>query len=273
MDEHVNYTAVGAFVIIFLGFIIFSIIWLSSGFKISSNKIYKVYMSESVTGLNIDSTVEFNGVNVGTVSSIEIDQKNPHLVTILLKVKKSTPVSNGTRATLNTKGLTGVSYVSLIDKGNDFSQLPRLPDEPYPIIQTAPSFLGRLDLTLHKLVEGVTKVSSSIEMLLDDENLQSIKEILIGFRHVTRTLAMNTEQMNAILKNTAKASTELAPLMQSTMKTMSILSAQILPATNQAMTNLDIITNNLSAVSLEIKENPAVLIRGKDKQPLGPGEK
>jgi hypothetical protein len=39
------------------------------------------------------------------------------------------------------------------------------------------------------------------------------------------------------------------------------------------MVNLENITRNLVSVSAEIKQNPAVLIRGQQLQALGPGEK
>ena len=74
VETNIRYTAVGAFVIIFVLAIVFSVIWLSSGFSFNHYKIYKVYMQESVSGLNVQSPVEYNGVDVGSVRSIELDQ-------------------------------------------------------------------------------------------------------------------------------------------------------------------------------------------------------
>jgi phospholipid/cholesterol/gamma-HCH transport system substrate-binding protein len=273
MEIKINYTVVGAFVLILFSFIVFSIIWLSSGFSVNHYKIYKVYMKESVAGLNVDSAVEFNGVNIGTVKSIEIDTHDPHLVVLLLNVNTGTPISKGTRATLNTKGLTGVAYIALVDQGNDVTPLNALPGEDYPIIETAPSFFWRLDTGMHKLSENFAKITTALQGILDEENLRSIKEILIEVRQVTRTLAANTEEMTIILHNTAKASEQFSPLLHSSQGIMGVLNAQILPAANQAMTNLEVITHNLSQLSIELKENPAMIIRGKTQPPLGPGEK
>jgi phospholipid/cholesterol/gamma-HCH transport system substrate-binding protein len=58
METNVNYTIVGVFVISLMAVTIFTIIWLSSGFSSNVTKMYKVYMTESVSGLNIDSPVE-----------------------------------------------------------------------------------------------------------------------------------------------------------------------------------------------------------------------
>lgn len=273
METNINYTIVGGFVVTLFIFIVLAIIWLSSGFSLIQYKTYKVYMNESVGGLNVDSNIEFNGVSVGSVESIEIDAKDPHLVILLLNIKSTTPITQGTRATVNTKGLTGIAYVALVDQGENLTPLKTLKGEPYPIIETAPSFFWRLDTGMHKLSENFDKITHSIEKLLDDENLRSLKEILLDVKHVTRTLAMNTEQMQAILRNTAKASEQFVPLIQSSENTIKLLNSQILPAASQAMTSLDAITANLSELSIELKQNPAIIIRGKTPPPLGPGER
>lgn len=273
MDTNANYTIAGIFVVTLISLIVLSIIWLSSGLSFGEYTYYEIDMKESVAGLNVDSVVEFNGVNVGNVKKVEIDSKDPRLVNLLLSIKKSTPVSQGTKATLNTKGLTGIAYVALEDDGSNPRRLVKLPNQPYPIINTAPSFFWRIDTGMKKLNENVTKVAKSFEILLSEENLASIHEILLDIRHVSRILATNTDQINTILHNTAQASGQFLPLMQNSQEMLRNITTQILPAATRALLNLDIITNNLSAVSHEIRENPAVMIRGKTEEPLGPGEK
>ena len=272
METNVNYTLVGAFVLTLVAFMVFGIIWLSAGFSSGEYTAYRIYMNESVAGLNIDSTVEFNGVTVGTVKKIELDAHDPRLVIVLLNVKSSTPVTEGTRATLNTKGLTGIAYVALEDKGDNLKPIKQIPGEPYLIISTSPSLFWRLDTGMRKLNDNLSKVAKSVEALLDEENLRSLNEILLDVRHVTRTLASNTSQMNTILHNTAQASGQLLPAIQNGQAAMRSLSTQIIPAAAQAIANLNALSNNLTAVSRELKANPAVLIRGKAQQTLGPGE-
>src|SRR3990167_1857409 len=113
METNVSYTIVGAFVITLLTAMVLAIIWLSSGFSFDQYTTYLVYMQESVSGVSVDSQVEFNGVNVGTVKSISLNHKNPQLVELLLNIKKDTPVTRGTVATLNSRGFTGIAYLAL----------------------------------------------------------------------------------------------------------------------------------------------------------------
>jgi phospholipid/cholesterol/gamma-HCH transport system substrate-binding protein len=266
METNVNYTIVGVFVVSLLAVIILGIIWLSAGFSVEKYTMYRVYMTESVSGLSIDAPVEYNGVNIGAVKSIKLNSHNPHLVDILLQIKSNTPITQATRATLNIRGLTGITYMALQDKGSDMRPLRIRDGQEYPVIETSPSLFLRLDTALSNLNTNLTQVATSMRSLLDDENLRSIKFTLSSMREISRTLAANSAQFTMMMHNTAKASQTLVPAMDTFM-------TQTLPSVNYAIHNLDTVSHNLSEISTEIKQNPAILIRGKAPQALGPGEK
>lgn len=252
METNVSYTVVGLFVLSLFAAIIMGIIWLSAGFKLETNTTYKVYMKESVSGLNVDAPVEFNGVNVGTVKGIWIDQQDPQSVELLLSVKDSTPISEGTRAMMNTRGLTGVAFIALQDKGLSREPLKKLPGEEYFVIPTAPSLFLRIDTALSKFNESMRNISDSVQSLLNKDNLNSIHQSL---------------------KNIEKLTRELSPLIKTSNDAIYLFSNQTLPVATQTIMNLDNVINNLNAVTSEMKQNPAVIIRGKTSRPLGPGEK
>ena len=252
METNVRYTIAGLFVLVLFAVITLSVIWLSAGFSVETYDTYKVYMKESVSGLSVDGAVEFNGVNVGTVKSIKINQKDPELVELLLRIRSTTPISQGTNATMNLRGLTGVTFIALRDVGEDKGPIPILPGEQYPIIKTGTSLLTRLDVALTQLNKSFQDVSISIQKLLNNDNLQSIK---------------------LILANLTSVSEKLTPLLQNGFDTLDNFKRETLPAANQAITNLNSVMSNMAAITLEMKQNPAVLIRGTTPLPLGPGEK
>src|SRR6185295_2506290 len=202
METNINYTVVGGFVLILSAAIVLAVIWLSAGLSMESYSTYKVYMKESVSGLTIDSAVEFNGVSIGTVSSIEISKRDPQLVELLLKIKSSTPVSQGTRAMLNSRGLTGITYIALQDKGADRRPLRILPGEVYAVINTSPSIYMRIDTALGQFSENFRRISLAIESLLNKENLQLFK---------------------GILQNTEIVTKQFIPLMQTSMDTLNVM--------------------------------------------------
>jgi phospholipid/cholesterol/gamma-HCH transport system substrate-binding protein len=210
-----------------------------------------------IRDIYVDSAVEFNGVDVGTIKSITLNDKNPQLVELLLNVSTKTPVTEGTTATLTTKGLTGTAYISLQDKGLDTRPLVIMEGQNYPVIKTTPSLFLRLDTALNDLSTNMHQVANSIKSVLDPENQRMLKDTLKNMDHLSATLSGNSQYMSAILHNSAKASQQFPGLLQDGSNTMM---------------NLNNTANNFSTLSSEIKQNPAVLIRGKAPQPLGPGE-
>lgn len=258
MDTKVNYSVVGAFVIILTAVFILMIIWLSSGLSAKSYQIYMVHMNESVAGLNVDSAVKFNGVEVGRVKKIELNPDNPQIVNLLLDIEENTPITVDTRATLNIQGLTGVATVALKTIGPNTTSLKKEKGEKYPIIQSAPSLFARLDVALTDLTNNLSEITKSIRSILNPENQRSLKETLKSLSLVSENLAANNQTISSILQNTASS--------------VQSFNIQTLPATNQLLNSLQNTSNNMAVISSEIKQNPSVIIRGKAPPPLGPGE-
>lgn len=272
METKVNYTVVGAFMIALIGAFVLATIWLSSGFSLVQYKTYALRMTESVSGLSIDSPVEYNGVNVGSVLSIALEPNNPQVVDVLLNINYTTPITYGTVATLTTRGLTGLTIVSLKDKSTDKRPLQALHGQPYPVITTAPSFFVRLDLALSQLSANLREVSKSVSTLLSPENQQSIKAILNNMDTITGNIANNSKKLDEIMLNTAKASKQFAPLVQSTLNAMQLFESQTMPATYRVMTNLDNMTRTITDIGAQLRQNPSMLVRGKAPAAMGPGE-
>ncbi len=265
METNVNYTIVGIFVIFLTAAIILAIIWLSSGFSFAIYNTYKIEMQESVSGLSIDSVVEYNGVIVGHVKSIQLNHLNPHLVDLLIEIKSDTPITRATVATLTTRGITGGVFLSLKDRGNDRRSVVILPGETYPIIPTTPSIFVRLDTALTQMNTSFKQISDSIRSLLDTENLAEIKSTLANLKQASQNLIPVIKSMKPVIES-------FKPLIQSGTTTVKTFETQIMPSANQLLFNLNDAAQNLSTVTTEIKQNPSILIRGKAPAKPGPGE-
>jgi phospholipid/cholesterol/gamma-HCH transport system substrate-binding protein len=151
--------------------------------------------------------------------------------------------------------------------------LEAAPNQEYPVINTIPSLFNRFDSAMVRLNENVHKVTEAIEKLLDQENLDAIKDSLKNMRDFTQNMVANEVQITTILHNTAAVSAQFPILLRQSSSTIDAVNQQTLPALNQAMTNLQEVTQNMVSVTHELKQNPAILIRGKTPQPLGPGER
>lgn len=257
METKFNYFIVGFFVIFFTAALLIIGAWLYANGKSEVYNTYLAYMDESVAGLSENSPVKYNGVEVGYVVKISIDHDNPQRVKLLLNVEQGTPVNQSTVAVVMTQGLTGIGYVGLKVNGNDLTPLRAQKGQPYPVIKSGPSLLLRLDSSITKLVQSMEKISKSMNELLTPENRKALSHTFSNLDKFTNTLASHDKaignsinKLSTVLSNSAEASDDLEPIMNEINET-----AISLTELTQALAN-----------------NPAVLLRGKQSPPPGPGE-
>lgn len=217
MTPKSSYVLVGLFVLI-LGFgLIGGILWLSTGGPPKDYEFYLVYMPESVSGLSIDAPVKYKGVNVGRVRDIRLNPDNPEEVRLLLVVLEGTPVNADTRATLEVQGLTGVANVNLSGGGPMSQPLLKPDDELYPVIQSRPSLLVRLDDTVSELLGNLIETSARLNLLMDEKNRKAIGDTLVNVQTMTANFSAQSQrfeemvtELNATLRN-ARVATERLP--------------------------------------------------------------
>ena len=119
-----NYTLVGAFVLILGTALIAGLLWLVSGGLMHRQvDLYLSIVDESVNGLSVSAPVKYNGVDVGQVRSIALDATNTQRVLLTFAIKRGTPITVDTRAVLKTQGLTGIAYVDLSGGGRGAAPL------------------------------------------------------------------------------------------------------------------------------------------------------
>jgi phospholipid/cholesterol/gamma-HCH transport system substrate-binding protein len=249
VESRINYTLVGIFVLLLGAAGIIIPLWLSSGLDQQQYTTYMVYMNEAVDGLSVNAPVNYNGVNVGYVKDIQLNTKNTAQVQVRLNIKEGTPITTNTTATLQSQGVTGFAYVGLNGGApNGAKTLVAGPDELYPQIKSTPSIRVRLDTALTQLMNNLTAISQQLNAILTPHNQKMVTNILDNTNKLTLQLTAQAQ----VLQSTT---TELH---------------QNLPAT---LAKLQDILRNMQTITTEIKENPSVVVRGKAKPSLGPGEK
>jgi len=161
VDNKVNYTVVGIFVVILGLFFVLASFWLST---IKHDKVYHdylIYVHDDVTGLSVHSPVRYNGVKVGFVDIIELDPKNPQLVRLLVQIEAGTPVTKSTVATLMPLGITGLIYVGLKAETELSPILVAKAGEKLPIIPSKPSLLMQLGEVLPEVTKNIKSIGNS----------------------------------------------------------------------------------------------------------------
>jgi len=287
VESKANYTLVGLMVLILMiGFFI-SALWLSVGFEHKNYNTYLVYMDEAASGLNQDSVVKYNGVNVGYVHKITLNPSNPEQVKLKLYIESSTPMTIGTQASLVMQGITGTTYLGLSATSTTFKPLVKLPGEKYPVIPYKRSFFSMLEKSIEEL-------STNMNRVFNAKNANKINEVMNNLSAVSGVIKDNNRNIDKSLselpgvmleiKNTLLSFTGMAADVSSAGKNVSStmlagrnsidqISQQALPPAVSLLRKLDGIANNLAKITQEMQQNPAIIIRGSAPQQPGPGEK
>jgi phospholipid/cholesterol/gamma-HCH transport system substrate-binding protein len=244
-------------------------------FASSRYMTYQIRTHDPVSGLIADAPIEYHGVDVGRVKSVDlIDSRT---IRILLSIKKDAPVTAATVATITSRGLatrgfTGYVYVSLEDAGTDFRSLVARLDERYPAIPAAPSKSVNLDLAISQVNENVQFMTALLQDVLDKKTVASLKQSVDSLQRVTKTLADNNAKLSSIIVNGERASRQLQPLLESSKDTVNALQVQLLPEAHKALTSLDNLSKSLSGFATKVNKDPSVILRGAAPPPPGPGE-
>jgi phospholipid/cholesterol/gamma-HCH transport system substrate-binding protein len=222
MESKVNFAAVGAFVIVLAVALIGGGLWLTSGkYYRKVYDVYQTYMTESVSGLNLNAPVRYRGVDVGRVRSIMLAPGNVEQVQLTLDIERGTPVKEDTLATLRTQGLTGIAFLELSAGRKDSPVLRASPGQPYPVIASAPSLMERLETATPVLLANLARTTDNLNALLDEPNRRALGSTLADLAVLSRTLAERSSAIDATLgnaartmDNAARATAELPQLVQ-----------------------------------------------------------
>lgn len=225
METRSNHILVGSVVLALLAAVIIAAFWfarLGEGDK----KQYDIYFKQSVNGLAKGSSVSFSGVPSGQVQEIELWDRDPSFVHVRIAVKEDLPVLQGTTATIQGVGFTGVSEIQLDGavKGAPPITCPiqnpeiECPDG-VPVIPTKPGALGELLNNAPLLVERLSTLTERLTELLSDRNQKSIAAILDNVEKLSGSLADRAPEIAATLAETrlavaqaAKAADEISRL-------------------------------------------------------------
>lgn len=205
METRSNHVLVGTVTLVLLAVVMAVAFWFS---RLSQGDAmeFDIFFKQSVNGLAKGSAVNYSGVPSGQVEKIELWRRDPSFVKVRISVKDGTPVLQGTTATIQGVGFTGVSEIVLDGavKGAPPIVCPaENPDaacpDGVPVIPTKPGALGELLNSAPQLLERLSTLTERLTEMLSDRNQQSIAGILANFDRISGSLADRSPEIAATL--------------------------------------------------------------------------
>jgi phospholipid/cholesterol/gamma-HCH transport system substrate-binding protein len=204
METRSNHVLVGTVVLGIVAVAVLFIVWMAQVGSGHQNK-YDIFFPNSVEGLAKGSAVTFSGVPVGKIDEIRLLPDNPSDVRVRISVDDSTPILQGTTASIAGVGFTGVSQVNLRGAIKGAPPIADLGPFGVPVIPVKAGGLGALLASAPQLLDKLTTLTDRLGMLLDDRNQNSIHHILANIDTVSSALAARGGDIQQTMRNANRA--------------------------------------------------------------------
>lgn len=180
--------AVGLFVATALAAFVATTIWLTGKQGSEPTVSYSIFFEKDVGGLMLGGPVFYLGVEVGTVTSMNIVPGNPMRVRVDARIVRSAPIDSGTYASLAFQGITGVAVIKLYAIPGVHEPLKAGENSPFPVIAVKDTGFSALLERAPAIVERLDSVLLSVNEILNEKNRELVSKILEDLESVSSTL-------------------------------------------------------------------------------------
>jgi len=302
-QEHINYFAVGSFVLITLLVLMYAVYRVTG--QASDTDKYYVEL-HNVSGIRTGSPVTYTGFQIGQLADITpVRSKNGTVYSLELQVKSGWSIPEDSTATIVTPGLlaektidisdgksktilkpgakiTGIESADVFkivrDMSNQFQELsdhglkPLLDTVNREITGNIPKFTKQTSKLLGKLNDSADRLSK----LMDNLDTRRINKIISNSETLTGNLLKMSDELS-------QASQEVNKLLQSTSSMVNDNNKDLRQAVIDLRTSMDVVANNINSVvdhidttarnmsefSRQLRNNPGVLLNSKPPQDVG----
>ena len=192
----------GVLICVFLGYVLKR--YLSEQY----DNYYTIFDTD-VNGLFVDAKVKLNGIAVGSVTNITINEKDLNQVVVAFKVQRGTPIKIGTRAGM-TAGMNLTGEKQVILSGGSFTE-PNVPEGG--LVPAATSVFDQITNQMGNMIGKVEPIIDGLSLMLAPENAESISRTLKNLEKTTENLSKVTEELRKPLGTMSKSAASLQKIL------------------------------------------------------------
>jgi phospholipid/cholesterol/gamma-HCH transport system substrate-binding protein len=189
MEVRARYVLIGFFALAVIGSVFAFVYWLDAAGGLGQRLTYRIRFNGPVAGLLKGSPVLFNGVRVGEVASLQLDEQQPSSVLVAIAIDRQTPVRRDTKIDIDFQGLAGAPVVSLVAGSANLPLLSKIQGEKPMLLAKKNAGQG--------MTQMVRKVLARIEEVLAD-NADPLKSSIASINTFTTALARNSQKVDGI---------------------------------------------------------------------------
>jgi phospholipid/cholesterol/gamma-HCH transport system substrate-binding protein len=187
METTAKYRLVGAFTLAAVLGVFAFVYWLNHAGGLGQRSAYQVQFRSPVPGLRPGAAVQFNGIRVGEVTDLRLDDKAPQQVMATISVDVATPIRLDTQVSLDFQGLMGVTSIALKGGAPDS---PKLAGSP-PLLVADASAGSDLTSTAKDALNRLSGILG--------DNSEALRNTIDSLSTFTGALAKNSGRIDGIV--------------------------------------------------------------------------
>jgi phospholipid/cholesterol/gamma-HCH transport system substrate-binding protein len=188
METRANFVLIGTFTLAVIAAAFGFVMWFQSLHTTKARAPLRIIFEGPASGLRNGGSVNFNGIRVGEVISVKLD--NPRRVVALAMIENNAPIRKDTLVGLEFQGLTGVAAISL--KGGE-EAAPGVPldEDGIPVLRADPNALQDVTEAIRGTLQNINRVVA--------DNQEAVKNSLHNLETFTASLARNSEKVDNVM--------------------------------------------------------------------------
>src|SRR6202021_2735263 len=188
METRANYVLIGAFTLAVIAAAVGVVLWFQSLHTTKLRSPMNVIFEGPAAGLRNGASVNFNGIRVGEVVSVKLD--NPRRVVARAMIENNAPIRKDTLVGLEFQGLTGVAAISL--KGGQEAAPPApLDEDGIPVLTADPHALQDVTEAIRGTLQNINRVVA--------DNQEAVKNSLHNLEGFTGALSRNAQKIDDVM--------------------------------------------------------------------------
>lgn len=209
METRANYVLIGAFTLSGLVALLGFVLWFAQ-VELDRQFAYYDIRFSSVAGLSEASEVRFAGLPVGQVVDVRLAPDRTGEVLVRVEVAAETPVRTSSVATIESLGVTGVSFVGISPGSREDPQLEPGTFGDVPVIPSERSVLETLTDDAPALIEELLATAQQIGEILGPANQERIAAILDNLEQSSGNLGQALDDIAQVTGVVSEAGTQIA---------------------------------------------------------------
>lgn len=188
METKANFVLIGAFTLAVVAAAFGFVFWFQNLGAAAQRVPLRIVFEGAASGLRTGGNVNFNGIKIGEVTSIKLD--DPKRVVVIANVDKSAPIRKDSLVGLEFAGLTGVSSVSLKGGSIEAGGVP-VAEDGVPTLTADPNAIQDIGEAVRGVLQNVNKLVL--------ENQETLHNSMTNIEVFSKSLAANSARIDSIM--------------------------------------------------------------------------